>query len=114
MAFGPSWLSSSKEETPAPPPPTEREIQEMKDLPAVIQFMRLLNLGAAGTLIAASVCSFMPQQLESHFSLTIFFFLLHVRSYAGRHFLPQRQRFLPFTLFVALVSFVVLRQISNF
>ena len=57
MAFGPSWLSSSKEKEAAPevPPPTAREIQEMKDLPGVIQFMRLLNLGAAGGLIAAAV-----------------------------------------------------------
>jgi len=56
--MAPSWLTPNRgaaPETPAAPAPTAREIQEMKDLPGVIQFMRLLNLGAAGGLIAAAV-----------------------------------------------------------
>jgi hypothetical protein len=76
MAFGPSWLSSNKEAAPEAPPapaPTAREIQEMKDLPGVIQFMRLLNLGAAGGLIAAGV----SLSFESDSSIIVFVLYTH-------------------------------------
>lgn len=53
--MAPSWLTPNKNEAPAAPAPSAEEIQEMEKLPGVIQFMRLLNLGAAGGLIAAAV-----------------------------------------------------------